>query len=121
MGVYVLLCPRLKPTHPSCIAVLADASLDKIEARVNAWLFCVCGGPRKLVPPARFQRATFRLGGGRSMQLSYGSTENRHFTDVPVRGNVTIPTSLPAIPAINENQSLTTSMTEIRLIQAERH
>jgi hypothetical protein len=32
----------------------------------------------KLVPPARFQRATFRLGGGRSMQLSYGSTrENR--------------------------------------------
>ena len=31
-----------------------------------------------LVPPARFQRATFRLGGGRSMQLSYGSTsENR--------------------------------------------
>jgi hypothetical protein len=28
----------------------------------------------KLVPPARFQRATFRLGGGRSMQLSYGST-----------------------------------------------
>src|SRR5437588_440781 len=27
-----------------------------------------------LVPPARFQRATFRLGGGRSMQLSYGST-----------------------------------------------
>jgi hypothetical protein len=27
----------------------------------------------KLVPPARFQRATFRLGGGRSMQLSYGS------------------------------------------------
>src|SRR5687768_14937996 len=29
---------------------------------------------RKVVPPARFQRATFRLGGGRSMQLSYGST-----------------------------------------------
>ena len=28
----------------------------------------------KMVPPARFQRATFRLGGGRSMQLSYGST-----------------------------------------------
>ena len=28
----------------------------------------------ELVPPARFQRATFRLGGGRSMQLSYGST-----------------------------------------------
>jgi hypothetical protein len=28
---------------------------------------------RNLVPPARFQRATFRLGGGRSMQLSYGS------------------------------------------------
>lgn len=28
---------------------------------------------KKVVPPARFQRATFRLGGGRSMQLSYGS------------------------------------------------
>ena len=28
----------------------------------------------EVVPPARFQRATFRLGGGRSMQLSYGST-----------------------------------------------
>ena len=28
---------------------------------------------KKMVPPARFQRATFRLGGGRSMQLSYGS------------------------------------------------
>src|SRR5262247_1208716 len=27
-----------------------------------------------VVPPARFQRATFRLGGGRSMQLSYGET-----------------------------------------------
>jgi hypothetical protein len=27
-----------------------------------------------LVPPARFQRATSRLGGERSMQLSYGST-----------------------------------------------
>jgi hypothetical protein len=26
----------------------------------------------EVVPPARFQRATFRLGGGRSMQLSYG-------------------------------------------------
>ena len=29
---------------------------------------------QQMVPPARFQRATFRLGGGRSMQLSYGST-----------------------------------------------
>jgi hypothetical protein len=28
----------------------------------------------KMVPPARFQRATSRLGGERSMQLSYGST-----------------------------------------------
>ncbi len=27
-----------------------------------------------VVLPARFQRAAFRLGGGRSMQLSYGST-----------------------------------------------
>ena len=31
----------------------------------------------KMVPPARFQRATFRLGGGRSMQLSYGSRKAR--------------------------------------------
>ena len=31
-------------------------------------------GTSEVVPPARFQRATFRLGGGRSMQLSYGST-----------------------------------------------
>ena len=31
------------------------------------------GGSGKLVPPARFQRATSRLGGERSMQLSYGS------------------------------------------------
>ena len=29
---------------------------------------------RRVVPPARFQRATSRLGGERSMQLSYGST-----------------------------------------------
>ena len=34
-----------------------------------------------LVPPARFQRATFRLGGGRSMQLSYGSTLRKVNTD----------------------------------------
>jgi hypothetical protein len=34
------------------------------------------------VPPARFQRATFRLGGGRSMQLSYGSLkENRRIKE----------------------------------------
>jgi hypothetical protein len=30
---------------------------------------------KKLVPPARFQRATSRLGGERSMQLSYGSKQ----------------------------------------------
>jgi hypothetical protein len=38
--------------------------------------FCarMCVRTVKVVPPARFQRATFRLGGGRSMQLSYGST-----------------------------------------------
>src|SRR5260370_20558525 len=29
-----------------------------------------------LLPPARFQRATSRLGGDRSMQLSYESTSN---------------------------------------------
>jgi hypothetical protein len=39
-------------------------------------LFCVrmCVWNTKVVPPARFQRATSRLGGERSMQLSYGST-----------------------------------------------
>src|SRR4029079_2960364 len=38
--------------------------------------FCAnVGAELKVVPPARFQRATFRLGGGRSMQLSYGSTK----------------------------------------------
>src|SRR6185503_10447616 len=36
---------------------------------------------KKVVPPARFQRATFRLGGGRSMQLSYGSTSAVTLTD----------------------------------------
>ena len=33
------------------------------------------GEGENVVPPARFQRATFRLGGGRSMQLSYGSSK----------------------------------------------
>ena len=33
---------------------------------------------REVVPPARFQRATFRLGGGRSMQLSYGSPKGKN-------------------------------------------
>ena len=28
---------------------------------------------RKMVTPARFERATFPLGGGRSIQLSYGA------------------------------------------------
>ncbi len=32
---------------------------------------------KSMVPPARFQRATFRLGGGRSMQLSYGSMKRQ--------------------------------------------
>jgi hypothetical protein len=32
-----------------------------------------CVQNEKVVPPARFQRATSRLGGERSMQLSYGS------------------------------------------------
>ena len=41
----------------------------------------------KLVPPARFQRATFRLGGGRSMQLSYGSTGGRIVFEIGCRVN----------------------------------
>ena len=36
---------------------------------------------REVVPPARFQRATFRLGGGRSMQLSYGSLKGKNTGD----------------------------------------
>ena len=35
----------------------------------------------QMVLPARFQRAAFRLGGGRSMQLSYGSTLHRKLAD----------------------------------------
>jgi hypothetical protein len=48
------------------------STVDGPSVRVVGWT------AGKVVPPARFQRATFRLGGGRSMQLSYGSTgENR--------------------------------------------
>ena len=38
----------------------------------------VCVTLREVVPPARFQRATSRLGGERSMQLSYGSLRAKH-------------------------------------------
>ena len=38
----------------------------------------MCVRNEKMVPPARFQRATFRLGGGRSMQLSYGSLKGKN-------------------------------------------
>ena len=44
----------------------AAATNKKAIAR---WLFC-------LAHPARFERATFRLGGGRSILLSYGCTKH---------------------------------------------
>jgi hypothetical protein len=52
------------------------AQTKKNMALLNRYSeFCLrmCVQTKKMVLPARFQRATFRLGGGRSMQLSYGS------------------------------------------------
>ena len=49
---------------------LYDANLHQFLRSVISLLWTLI----LMVPPARFQRATFRLGGGRSMQLSYGST-----------------------------------------------
>ena len=40
---------------------------------------------RRVVPPARFERTTFPLGGGRSIQLSYGGI-SRAFSHEPVTG-----------------------------------
>ena len=51
------------PTGTECV----KESLDQ-----ESWILL-----EGVVPPARFQRATFRLGGGRSMQLSYGSTREQ--------------------------------------------
>ena len=45
--------------------------MELVKARQNVALQIAL---RFLVPPARFQRATFRLGGGRSMQLNYINT-----------------------------------------------
>ena len=51
------------------MADVATYLSENLDLQVWCVRFCT-----EMVPPARFQRATFRLGGGRSMQLSYGST-----------------------------------------------
>ena len=59
---------RLVPQTPEKIAgqIAGQTAFDGGEVPISLG---------KLVRPARFQRATFRLGGGRSMQLSYGRSE----------------------------------------------
>src|SRR6266540_4924099 len=61
---------RARAILPTLLEVLDE--MEEIETALH------CGDEsgveiKEVVPPARFQRATFRLGGGRSMQLSYGS------------------------------------------------
>ncbi len=51
----------------------------------------------KMVPPARFQRATSRLGGERSMQLSYGSTFANGTT---VSGQLSVVIHAPLVGAL---------------------
>jgi hypothetical protein len=63
---------RARAILPTLLEVLDE--MEEIETARH------CGDEsgvesQEVVPPARFQRATFRLGGGRSMQLSYGSTK----------------------------------------------
>ena len=56
----------IRPQHDSSCKKLIHRANVNPRAKLVPTL-------RKMVPPARFQRATSRLGGERSMQLSYGS------------------------------------------------
>src|SRR5215204_1045427 len=66
---FMLPPPRI---HGSCHRLQKNE--DKLRGKAGNEEARLLFSFGKLVPPARFQRATFRLGGGRSMQLSYGST-----------------------------------------------
>ena len=59
------------------------------------------------MPPARFQRATFRLGGGRSMQLSYGSTGEESYHVYPVKPYAGLRLVLDQRPYVVTGQLLT--------------
>ena len=61
---------------PGQSGVTVDVALKLFDRNVSFAAKVDTELRREVVPPARFQRATFRLGGGRSMQLSYGSTSN---------------------------------------------
>src|SRR5262249_8193820 len=78
---------QIKPSAPSLlisseIELFLKSHMDVAEqvCRTNEEITCT-RIVKRMVPPARFQRATFRLGGGRSMQLSYGSTPRSKLTE----------------------------------------